>query len=90
MISLLPMTRGFTLLFPTLACLSCIAIALFCLSRLIHNGTSMSILSPLSSATVPLAAIAIGALAYGEPISIPKLILLCGSCGLIGIASALR
>jgi small multidrug resistance pump len=90
MVSLLPMTRGFTAIVPTLGCLSCISIALFCLSRLIHDGVSLSFLTPLSSATVPLAAIAIAALVYGEPVPVLKLVLLFGACGLIGAASAIR
>lgn len=88
MVSLLPITRGFTAFFPTAGCLLCIGTALFCLSRLIQVGIGMSFLSPLSSAMVPLAAIIISALVYGERASIPKLTLLFGACGLIGVASA--
>jgi len=90
MVSLLPMTRGFTSFLPTVACISCIGIALFCLSRLIHGGVSLSFLAPISSAMVPLAAIAVAALVYGEPVPVLKLVLLCAACGLIGVASAIR
>jgi len=90
MIFMLPQTRGYTVPLPTIACLASINAAIFFMARLVHGGMNLSLLIPLSAAVVPLGAIAIGVFAYGESAPILKIVLLCGACGLIGVASAIR
>jgi quaternary ammonium compound-resistance protein SugE len=89
MVYLLPMTRGYRTLLPTIGCLLSINAAIFCLARLSASGVSVGILIPVSAALVPLAAIAIATLAYGEPAPLYKVTLLICACGLIGFASSL-
>lgn len=45
---------------------------------------------PISAAVIPLGAIALGVLAYGEPAPWPKVMLLVLASVLIGVASGLK
>lgn len=84
---LLPLTRGFSALVPTLACLALFAVGLGLLARLAQSGVELGILIPLSSAAVPIATMVVAILYYGESASAVKIALLLASCSLIGVAS---
>lgn len=89
-VSLLPRTQGLTHPLFTLACGLSFAVGLGLMARIAHGGISLGILVPLMSATIPLAAIAVGMVLYGEGASPLKLGLLVGACLTIGVASSLR
>lgn len=85
---LLPLSRGFTVLIPTAGCLALFAVGIGLLARLAHSGIELGTLIPLSSASVPLATMALAVVFYGESASPLKIVLLLAACALIGIASA--
>lgn len=85
----LPLTKGFTDIWQTVVVLVIFAGGIGLLARIQASGVPLSILIPLSAASVPLALIATGLLVYHEPASVPKVVMLAGVCALIGIASKL-
>jgi len=89
-ISLWPLTRGFTELWPTLASIAAQLIGNFMLCRLIYKGVPLSVLLPLASAAIPLTASAVGIIFYGESASILKVILLISACMLIALAGRMK
>ena len=88
-IAMLPRTDGFTKLAPTLLSIGGFVVTAWALSRLIYSGVQLSILMPVAAAVIPLAAIAVGVVIYGESASILKMVLLASACGIIGIAARL-
>jgi quaternary ammonium compound-resistance protein SugE len=89
-VSLLPRTAAFTNLYWTVACLSVYAVSLWSLAYMLHAGMPLSLLIPILSALVPLAAIAVGLIFYKEAASVLRIVLLCMACGIIGLASSLK
>lgn len=89
-VSLLPRTAGFTSLQWTAACLGVYAISLGSLARILHMGVPLGLMIPIMSALIPLATIAIGVMVYGEAAPPLRILLLCGACGLIAVASTVR
>lgn len=87
--SLMPMTKGLTEIIPTLGFAIAFAIGLGIMARLINSGINLSALLPFMAAVVPLCAIAVGVLVYGEPASALKISLLVFSCLTIGFASSM-
>ena len=87
--SLMPMTKGLTEFIPTLGFGIAFAIGLGIMARLINSGINLSALLPFMAAVVPLCAIAVGVLVYGESASTLKISLLVFSCLTIGFASSL-
>ena len=57
------------------------------MARLINSGINLSALLPFMAAVVPLCAIAVGIIFYGESASALKISLLIMSCLTIGFAS---
>jgi multidrug transporter EmrE-like cation transporter len=86
-IALLPKTAGFANLVPTVGCIVAFVFSLWMLARLSTGGLNLGILVPLVAAVVPLGAIIIGVVLYGERVSVPKFLCLGASCLLIGVAS---
>lgn len=86
----LPLSKGFTSLKPTAMVLACFGLSFFLFARLIVSGVQLSVLLPASAAIVPLGAIFLGVLVYGEAAPIPKIALLCLSAMIIGGASTLK
>lgn len=86
-IGILPKTEGFTKVSITITCILLVVINSWALSRVIYNGIDLSLLIPIMSAVLPLGAIVIGVLLYGESASIMKVGTLVTACCLIGIAS---
>jgi len=72
-ITMLPLTKGLTVLLPSLGAALGFVGAIALLARLAYSGANLSVLIPLMSAVIPLAAIAIGVLIYGESVSMLKL-----------------
>lgn len=89
-VALMPRTLGLTHPLYTIACALSFAVGLGIVARLAHAGVSLGVLVPFMAATVPLGAIAVGMLFYGESASPLKLVLLVGACVTIGVASSLR
>jgi small multidrug resistance pump len=85
--AMLPASKGFTSVGPSLVCVGSFAIALWLLARLIATGAELSILIPFSSTLTPLASVAVGVLVYGESINAMKGILLVIACGLVVVAA---
>lgn len=87
--SLLPSTRGFTVIGLTLASLTAFAFSLFLMARLLVSGFNLSILVPVMTCTVPLGVLAVAFFVYGEPASVLKVVCLVGAILLVGVASAM-
>lgn len=90
MLTALPSTMGYTKLLPTLVAIAAINLAIFLFARLLAGGVNLSILIPLSAAVIPLGAIVIAIVVYKEPVSVLKIALLVGACGMIGAAASVR
>ncbi|MGE3599135.1 MAG: SMR family transporter [Dehalococcoidia bacterium] len=88
-LSMLPQTAGFTKLWPTVACIVPFVAGIALLARIAASGVQLSILIPLSAAAVPLAIVAVGIFAYGEPASLLRVAILVVACVLIGVASSI-
>jgi len=86
-IGLLPITRGFSVLLPTVICLVSFLIAIAMLARLTHSGLNLGIMMPAYAAVVPLGTIAIGILVYGESASFLRVGLLGAACAFVGVAN---
>jgi multidrug transporter EmrE-like cation transporter len=86
-VGLVPRTRGFTSPLASIACMVFFVASLWMISRLVYNGVGLGILTSFMAATVPLGAITIGTLLYGEAASLPKAAALAGACILVGVAS---
>jgi multidrug transporter EmrE-like cation transporter len=90
MLTLLPLTRGYTRFWPTLGAILSINVAIFLLARLVANGAQLSLLIPISATLIPMSIIVIGVLVYGEAASLERIALLLFATALIGIASRLK
>nr|WP_047166063.1 hypothetical protein [Sphingomonas sp. Y57] len=84
---LLPMSQGFTRLWPTIFCMAVLVASMWCLSRLLQSGVALGILMPMTAAALPLVAMVIGIFVWGESFSITKTCLLITGCVLVGFAS---
>jgi len=87
MLSMLPLSKGYTSPLPTIAALVSLNLAFYIYARLIADGAQLSIMVPLSATVIPLCSIAIGVFFYGEPAPLLKLGLLFLATIIIGIAS---
>ena len=86
-VALLPHTEGFTRPIPTIGCSACFVFSAWAIARLTKSGADVSIVIPLIAAIIPLGAIPIGVLLYGEPASLLRIALLISACALVGVAS---
>lgn len=89
-LGLLPLTGGFTRPAATAACVTLFILNIWMLSRLIHGGAPLSLLTPVMAALIPLVTIAMGVLFYGENSSPLRIGLLIGACALSACAAAVR
>jgi multidrug transporter EmrE-like cation transporter len=90
MIATLPSSHGYTKPLPTAVIIVCMNVAVYLFALLVARGVQLSILFPISSAMIPLGAIALGVWAHGEPAPWPKIILLVLASVMVGIASGLK
>lgn len=87
-IYLMPLTKGLTAPLPTLGFALAYGVGIALLPRIAHMGINLSLFIPFVAALVPLGAVALGVLAYGEPASLAKIGILVTACVLIGVANA--
>ena len=87
--SLLPLTRGLTQPLPTLGLVVAFAVGIGLLARISHAGVNLGLLIPITSAAVPLCAIAAGIFFYGEPFSLGRIATLAIACVLIGVSNVI-
>jgi multidrug transporter EmrE-like cation transporter len=87
-VMLLPQTRGFTRLLPTLGCAALFVCGIWMVARMYENGAKLGIVMPLLAAVIPVGIIGIGVFMYGESASVLKILLLLTACGLIGAAAS--
>ena len=88
-LSLMPLTKGLTELVPSIGCGIAFLAGLGLMARLLNSGINLGILLPFMAAIVPLCAIAVGIMFYGESASLIKLSLLVSACLVIGFASSI-
>lgn len=88
-LSLMPLTKGLTELVPSIGCGIAFLAGLGLMARLLNSGINLGILLPFMAAIVPLCAIAVGIIFYGESASLIKLSLLVSACLVIGFASSI-
>lgn len=86
---LLPLTKGLTQPLPTVGIAAAFSLGIAIMARLSAAGINLSFFMPLMAAIVPLGAIAVGVLVFGEPASVVKAGVLIAACLLIGVASFL-
>jgi len=85
-IAMLPLSKGFTKVGPTLVCVMAIVASVYLLARLTNSGANISTLIPWAATAVPLASIAMGMLLYGEMASPMRLSLLVLACIVVAVA----
>ena len=88
-LSLMPLTKGLTELVPSIGCGIAFLAGLGLMARLLNSGINLGILLPFMAAIVPLCAIAVGIMFYGESASLTKLSLLVSACLVVGFASSI-
>ncbi|MBB6123013.1 hypothetical protein [Sphingobium subterraneum] len=88
-LSLLPATRGFTALWPTVICIVSFVLSFAVFARLINNGVELSMLTPIVTITLQLVVLVIGITVYHETASMTKIGLLVGAAAMIGAATQL-
>ena len=86
---LMPMSKGLTNPIPTIGFALSFMVGIGMLARAANSGVNLGLLVPIVAASVPLGAIAIGVLVYGETASIAKIGTLVVACLLIGVANLL-
>ena len=88
-LSLMPLTKGLTELVPSIGCGIAFLAGLGLMARLLNSGINLGILLPFMAAIVPLCAIAVGIMFYGESASLTKLSLLVSACLVVGFGSSI-
>ena len=88
-LSLMHLTKGLTEIVPSIGCGLAFLAGTGLMARLLHSGINLGVLLPFVAAIVPLCAIAVGMLFYGESASLTKLSLLVSACLVIGFASSI-
>ena len=88
-LSLMPLTKGLTELVPSIGCGIAFLAGLGLMARLLNSGINLGILLPFMAAIVPLCAIAVGIMFYGESASLTKRSLLVSACLVVGFASSI-
>lgn len=86
-ILLLPSTRGFTNVGPSVLCVALFAVALWMLARITNSGVNLGLLIPISAACVPLGTMFAAIVLYHEPGNPLRVALLVGACAIVGVAS---
>ena len=85
----MPLTKGLTELVLSIGCGIAFLAGLGLMARLLNSGINLGILLPFMAAIVPLCAIAVGIMFYGESASLTKLSLLVSACLVVGFASSI-
>ncbi len=85
--ALLVKTDGFRALGWTGLCLGIYVASFYAMAVMFREGMPLGLLLPLLAAVVPLMAIAVGVMLFGETASWTRLGLLFASCILVGVAA---
>ena len=88
-LALLPATRGFTALWPTVGCILCFVFSLGVSARLVHSGVELSSLTPIATVAIQIFILFIGIAIYGDSASPIKIGLLLCAAVMIGAATRL-
>ncbi|WP_374410343.1 hypothetical protein [Novosphingobium colocasiae] len=86
-LSLIPATRGFTALWPTIVCILAFVLSFGVFARLVNNGVELSMLTPIITVTLQLVVLVIGVTVYHESASFAKIGLLLGATAMIATAT---
>lgn len=86
-LSLIPATRGFTAIGPTIACILSFVLSFGVFARLVNNGVELSMLTPIITITLQLVVLVIGITVYHESASLAKIGLLLGATAMIAVAT---
>jgi small multidrug resistance pump len=88
-LAVIPATRGFTAILPTIICIVSFVIGLGIMARLVHSGIDLSILTPIVTVSLQIFILVVGITIYGESASLGKIILLLCAAVMIGAATRL-
>jgi small multidrug resistance pump len=88
-LSLIPATRGFTAIWPTIACILSFVSSFAVFARLVNNGVQLSMLTPIITVTLQLVVLVIGITVYHESASLARIGLLLGATVMIAAATQL-
>ncbi|SLK07948.1 hypothetical protein [Novosphingobium mathurense] len=86
-IYLIPLTEGLTKFWPTFLGAALFLIGIGCLAKLVSAGIPLGIIFPALSIAMPVGAVLIGVIFFGEPAPPAKLIALFAAAGLVGYAA---
>jgi len=88
-LALIPATRGFTSIVPTMACVLFFIASLAISARLVHSGVELSLLTPIATVVLQILVLAVSIIVYKESASPMKIGLLLGAALMIGAATRL-
>lgn len=88
-LALIPATRGFTAVLPTIACVLLFVGSIAVSARLVHGGVDLSVLTPIITVSLQLAILVVSIAIYGESASLAKIVLLVCAALMIGAATRL-
>ena len=88
-LALVPATRGFTAIVPTLICVVCFVGSLAVSARLVHSGVELSLLTPIVTVALQIFILIVGIAIYHEAASPAKIGLLVCAALMIGVATRL-
>lgn len=86
-LALIPATRGFTALWPTVGCISGFLIGLAVTAQLVERGVPLSSVTPMTTVALQLLILAVAIFVYGESASVLKIGLLVSAAIMIGVAT---
>jgi Acetoacetate decarboxylase (ADC) len=88
-LALIPATRGFTAVLPTIVCIVSFVLSIGISARLVHAGVDLSVLTPIITVSLQLLILVVAVAVYGESASFAKIGLLIGAAVMIGAATRL-
>lgn len=86
-LSLIPATRGFTAIWPTIACILSFVLSFGVFARLVNKGVQLSLLTAIVTVTLQLVVVVVGIIVYHQPASLTKIALLLGAAVIVAVAS---
>jgi small multidrug resistance pump len=86
-LSLIPATRGFTAVVPTVVCIVSFISSFAVFARMVNGGVLFTSLAPVITVTLQLVVLIVGVVVYHEPASLSKIGLLVGAAIMIGMAT---
>jgi hypothetical protein len=86
-VSLLPTTRGFTAVGPTIITVIVFIVALAAAAKVVASGVNLSLLVPMSTVVLQICVLGVAIVIYKEPTSAAKVVSLIAAAGLVAFAS---